>query len=310
MTESEGSDRTEAAIRELRKAPRDRRRDGYVWLLIGFVLGGLVLGLMNLDRRISEANQKIDSNVTIIDTQSKWITEQRNQFEECKGSKGDKNPKCVKPVVPPVTLTPERVESSPQEKSLSAEQVKAIATTVVANSAWAPTQDQTNQIARIAFEMIPKQPTTQQIQNMLATTVATYCSNDKCRGKDAPTITPAPGKDGTPGANGTPGSDSTVPGPRGNDATDEQVKAGVAAFCAAHDDCKGPIGRGIASLVCQDDGTLLATYDKPDSEGRTTQVIANSNCKAQPAPTVTITTTTTETAPPEPPASIPLKVGR
>lgn len=307
MTDDNKTDVPARAIRELKQRSNHRQRDGVIWLLIGTVMGGMMYGLLALDDKVSAANKKVDGNVTIIEQQGQWIKQQQEQFEECKGKKGVNNPKCVKPIVPPVTLTPQRVESSPEDKSLSEEQVKAIATTVVANSTWSPTIEQTNAIARIAYEMIPKQPTPSQLQNMLGATVATYCANDRCKGKDAPTITPAPGKDGTPGA------DSTVAGPRGEpgqNATDEQVKAGVAAYCAANNNCEGPVGRGIASLVCQDDGTLLATYDKPDAEGRTTQVIANSQCKVEPQPTVTVTTTTTETVPPDPPVSVPAKATR
>lgn len=310
MTESEDNDRTEDALRQLSKTPRQKRIEGYVWLFVGIVLGGMMFGMLTLDKRITAANQKIDTNVTIIDQQALWLNQQRLQFEKCTGAQGTNNPKCIKPVVPSVTLTPQRVEQSvDSSKSLTESQVQAIATTVVANSSWSPSLEQTNQIARIAFGLIPKQPTTQQINNMLTVTVATYCAHDKCKGKDAPTITPAPGRDGTPGANGTPGADSTVPGPRGQDATDEQIAAGVAAYCSANNDCKGPVGRGIASLTCQDDGTLLAVYDKPDADGKTQQVIPNSDCKVQPAPTVTETTTVT--APPDSPTSAPLiKVGK
>jgi hypothetical protein len=299
--EDKGSDRHEAAIRELKKSPARRRRDGYIWLILGFILGGMVVGMLVLDRRIDQANQKTNSNATIIETQSQWIEQQREQFEDCKGKAGINNPRCVKPVVPSVTLTPERVESSPKEKALSEDQIRAIAVSVVAKSTWNPTTEQTNAIARIAFQMIPPQPTTQQINNMLAATVATYCANDRCKGKDAPTITPAPGKDGTPGA------DSTVPGPRGQDATDEQVAAGVAAWCAAHDDCKGPqgpAGRGLVSLICRaDDGRLVATYTDD-----TSQVIEGSDCTADPGPTTTVTETTT--VPPKPTDSPLIKVGR
>lgn len=300
MTDDENvPEKPDAVIRELRRSPHRRRQDGYIFLLIGFVMGGLVLALLGMDQRISDRDKKVDANVKIIETQSEWINQQRQQFEECKGAQGTNNPRCVKPVIPSVTLTPQRVESSADSsKSLTEDQVRAIATTVVASSSWNPTKEQTNQIARIAFQLIPKQPTQNQIQNMLTATVATYCANDKCKGKDAPTITPSPGRDGTPGA------DSTVPGPRGEDATDEQVAASVAAYCAANNDCRGPRGpegRGLVSLICRtDDGRLVATYTDGES-----QVIEGSDCTANPAPTVTVTETTTA-----PPASPLIKVGR
>jgi hypothetical protein len=303
MTNDDKTDPPERAIRELRRRPHRRTVDGVLWLMIGTVIGGMFYGLLSLDDKVTDANNKITGNATIIDQQNQWIKQQQQQFEECKGSQGNNNPKCVKPVVPSVTLTPQLPESSPQEKVLSEDQVKAIATTVVANSTWSPTTEQTQAIARIAYGMIPKQPTPAQIQNMLAATVATYCANDRCKGKDAPTITPAPGKDGTPGADGSPGPQ----GERGPGPTDEQVAAGVAAFCAANNDCRGPAGRGVVSLICrEEDGKLVATYTDD-----TTQVIENSDCKVEPGPTVTVTTTTTAPPGPPDPTETPLvKVGR
>src|SRR5690349_24684321 len=101
------TDPPDEAIRELRKRSGRKQVDGVIWLLIGTVLGGMFYGLLALDDKVSNANEKITGNATIIDQQNQWIKQQQQQFEECKGSKGNNNPKCVKPVVPSVTLTPQ-----------------------------------------------------------------------------------------------------------------------------------------------------------------------------------------------------------
>lgn len=65
--------------------------------------------------------------------------------------------------------------------------------------------------------------------------VVAHCSvGDNCKGES---ITGSPGVPGSPGASGLPGADSTVPGPvgptgpAGPPASQEDIQAGVAAYC-------------------------------------------------------------------------------
>lgn len=295
-------------VRHLKEEPRRKAREGAQWLAIALILLSFTLASVYFTDKLQASFDQTNANATKLDTVNKLLEQQTKQFEYCKKApKGD--PRCQQPVVPPVTITPERPESPSNQKALSVEEVRAVAQSVAAETKWRPTSADYDSIARIAYSLIPKQPTQAQIQNMLSATVASYCANDKCKGekgKDAPTITPAPGKDGTPGQ---PGSDSTIPGPPGKDATDEQVAASVAAWCSAHNDCKGDEGRGLASLTCRDDGKLVAIYTKPDAAGNTRQVIEDSSCKVPPPPTVTVTETETETVTPEPPEpSLPITI--
>jgi hypothetical protein len=57
-----------------------------------------------------------------------------------------------------------------------------------------------------------------------ARAVESYCAGDRC--------------DGEPGLDGKPGDDGADAPP----VTAEEIAAAVAAYCAAHDDCRGPKG--------------------------------------------------------------------
>lgn len=108
-------------------------------------------------------------------------------------------------------------------------------------------------------------------QQQVEAAVAAYCdANDGCRGQPGePAVVSRAqvreavetycdargdcrGHSGTPGPRSTvPGPRSTVPGPTGSPGppgmqgpgpTDEQVSAGVTAYCDAHNQCQGPAG--------------------------------------------------------------------
>lgn len=106
--------------------------------------------------------------------------------------------------------------------------------------------------------------------------VEAYCSvRNDCAGP--PGDTPAPARDGQPGKDGVSvrgeKGDKGDSGDPGRPPSADEVLAAVSAFCGqATAPCKGPAGdagapgtqgaggRGITSVVCQDDGTWLVTY--------------------------------------------------
>lgn len=237
---TEGNGASEA-IRELEREPRRHTVDGVRWIVAAFILGGLTIGLAITRDDVTQANNATLSNATKIEQQNEIIRAQRDQFIDCKKLSRD-DPRCVLPVAPPVTITPERPSDSDNQKILSENEVEAIAATVVARQKYQPTAAQYQAIARIAVTLIPKQPTPAQVQNIIKATVASYCANDRCKGKDAPTITPKPGEDGRPGADSTVPGPSGPPGVDGANATDSQVEAQVRAYCDANNHCEGKPG--------------------------------------------------------------------
>jgi hypothetical protein len=104
------------------------------------------------------------------------------------------------------------------------------------------------------------------------------------------------GKDGKDGADGEDGRDSTVPGPQGPGATDEQVAAQVAAYCSARNDCTPPTpkdgtngkdgepGRGIASIGCTS-GLTPQTYTVVYTDGTTQDFTCGELPPIEPTPT-------------------------
>jgi hypothetical protein len=110
--------------------------------------------------------------------------------------------------------------------------------------------------------------------------VEAYCAAGVCRGKTGRSGQPgrsgASGASGQAGVNGAQGSPGPAP-------TDDQVRAAVDVYCAAHDDCTGPAGpqgsqgptgpsgaagRGIESIDCTGLGVdqLVITYTDGTSQ--------------------------------------------
>jgi hypothetical protein len=174
----------------------------------------------------------------------------------------------------PVPVPPTPAPSPPvQVDEFTAEEAAAVRLIVADQIARTPaklTQAEISQIARIAAALVPKPkdgttPTAAELQPIVAATLAAYCVDDKCVGKD--------GADGKQGDRGEPGTDAPA-------VTDAQLLAAaqqaLAAYCAQDSKpcagtvgptgpqgpqgAEGPAGRGIADTDCQEDGTWLITY--------------------------------------------------
>ncbi|MFC8732191.1 hypothetical protein ACFT5B_07015 [Luteimicrobium sp. NPDC057192] len=99
--------------------------------------------------------------------------------------------------------------------------------------------------------------------------VVLYCSTHaECRGADGAPGVPGPaGAEGLAGATGSAGADGApgAAGADGKNATDTQVAAAVAAYCDAHDQCRGPAGKDGTNGKDGADGVDGATGPKGDT---------------------------------------------
>ncbi|MDJ0337481.1 hypothetical protein [Cryobacterium sp. PH31-O1] len=106
--------------------------------------------------------------------------------------------------------------------------------------------------------------------------VAGYCAlRLDCAGPVgpvAPALIPRDGVDGTDGTNGMAGADSTVPGEKGD--------TGATGADSTIPGAIGLTGAGVASILCQDDGTWLFTLAQPD--GSTTTQTVDGPCRVDP----------------------------
>jgi hypothetical protein len=120
----------------------------------------------------------------------------------------------------------------------------------------------------------PGQPGRPPTDGEIGVAVAAFCSDGACRG---------------------------TAGDRGPGPTDEQIATAVATYCDARGECRGvagqdgaagAAGRGIVSIICNDDNDWVVTFDQPPTE-----VIVDGPCRVETVP------------PPDPPTPTPTPGG-
>lgn len=208
--------------------------------------------------RANESDRKVDANAKKIEAQNRTIEAQRKQFNECKGTKGNNNPRCKTPIAPPNPVKPE-LPTQPV-KQVTEDEVRVIANAEISRRGLVVSPSQLSSVAKQAASLVPKpkdgiSPTPEQVKNVVVATVAAVCANDACKGDT--------GKTGEQG-----------PGP-----TDEQVAAIVKTFCNSDGrvDCvgakgntgdTGPKGSEISNITTAKNGDdLLVTFLFVNSDG-------------------------------------------
>jgi hypothetical protein len=186
--------------------------------------------------------------------------------------------------VPTITVSPTPV---PQPEGLTAQQTLAVRGIIAAELVRHHpelTGDQVVQISRVAASLVPKPadgktPTVAELTPLAQAAQRAFCLDGRC--------TPKPGAEGKPGATGSPGAQG-VAGKDAPPVTDEQLRplivSELAVFCAQDSKpCKGDDGdtgangtdgRSVIDTDCVGEGSdskWVITYDKPFSDGSTTQ---------------------------------------
>jgi hypothetical protein len=250
---------------------RERRRTGIVWLAIALILA-MVLGFaFRTDHRADDSDKRLaaaDSQVEALKGQVGANGQLAQSAKEAADEANRRLAAAGKPTVPVPTEAPISPSASPeQQDEFTADEaaaVRVIVADLIARTPAKVTQAQITQIARVAATLVPKPkdgkpPTAAELQPIVTATLAAFCVDDKCVGKD-----------GTDGKDGRDGKDAPA-------VTDAQLLAAAQAalqtYCAADtrpcdgkdgvdgkNGVDGKDGRGITDMDCQDDGTWLIYY--------------------------------------------------
>lgn len=279
---------------------RDKRRAGFVWLAMALVLAATLGATYRTDKQLMQSSSQVETLKGQVSANGQIAQSAKDAAEEA----NRRLAAAGKPTVPVPTESP--VSPVPREipvDEFTAEEESAVRQIVAEQIALAKTpitQAEITQIARVAATLVPKPKdgksvTTAELQPLITVALATYCANDRCVGKPAPTITPRPGRDGRDGADA----------PK---VTDEQLRplivASLANYCAqdsrpcdgkigptgppcdpaANPLCQGPAGkpgRGIADTDCVGDGdeSYWRIHYSDGTEGRVL-----GPCRLGPAP--------------------------
>jgi hypothetical protein len=207
-----------------------KKRDAIAWLVAGFIMALLLLGLVYSIKTGSVNGNIASANGQQLIGLKEDVTALRQQFTACKGKPAN-TPGCSSPVVPEPTAAPIEPKAV-GPKIIAGPAGPTGATGATGHVGPGPTPAQVaaavTQWCNTTGKCSAPGPTAAQV----AAAVAQYCN---ARGQCTSTPTPGPpGPSGKPGTNGKPGEDGKngAKGEQGDPPTSDQIAAAVISYCA------------------------------------------------------------------------------